>query len=206
MVDGRASLRVIVQGVSDVGSAIAVALVAEGHRVVLVDGPQPTTIRRKMAFTDAIFDGQATLDGVTATRKVITSGATQPLRGESRPIAGHARDRYVYAPVVGEFHTACQIGDRVVAAQPVAMIGDAIIRAPLAGTLRGLIRDGVPVEIGTKVIEVDPRVNGAVIMGISERPARIAAGVLRAIKNVDVLPDASRSPTTSLDLSQLSLP
>jgi xanthine dehydrogenase accessory factor len=45
-VDGSASLRVIVQGVGDIGSAVAVALVHEGHPVVLLDGPQPTTIRR----------------------------------------------------------------------------------------------------------------------------------------------------------------
>ena len=34
--------------------------------MVIHDGPQPTTTRRKMAFADAAFDGLASLDGVDA--------------------------------------------------------------------------------------------------------------------------------------------
>jgi xanthine dehydrogenase accessory factor len=56
------------------------------------------------------------------------------------------------------------------------------VTAPLRGVLRGgLTHDGVPVAAGTKVIEIDPRGNPALVHGIGERPARIAAGVLRAI-------------------------
>jgi hypothetical protein len=36
---------------------------------------------------------------------------------------------------------------------------------------------------GTKIIEVDPRLQNAQISGIGERPARIAEGVLSAIQN-----------------------
>jgi hypothetical protein len=37
------------------------------------------------------------------------------------------------------------------------------------------------VEHGTKVIEIDPRSQDADIFGISERPRRIAEGVLEAL-------------------------
>jgi xanthine dehydrogenase accessory factor len=37
--------------------------------------------------------------------RVIERGATRPLAGEPREVAGHGRDRYVYAPHVGIFHT-----------------------------------------------------------------------------------------------------
>ena len=47
--------------------------------------------------------------------------------------------------------------------------------------VRGVTRDGVPVSKGTKVIEVDPRGDAALVRGIGERPARIAASVVRAI-------------------------
>jgi hypothetical protein len=40
----------------------------------------------------------------------------------------------------------------------------------------------VPVTVGTKVIEVDPRGPAAVVRGMSERPSTIAAGVLRAVQ------------------------
>ena len=58
--------------------------------------------------------------------------------------------------------------------------GDRLL-APLSGRIRGLTHDGVPVEKGTKVIEIDPRGERAAVFGLAERPRRIAAGVLRAI-------------------------
>ena len=39
----------------------------------------------------------------------------------------------------------------------IATIGDEPLAAPLDGILRGLSHDGVPVQRGTKVLEVDPR-------------------------------------------------
>ena len=113
---------------------------------------------------------------------VIHDGETLPLAGEPRTIGGHARERYVYAPCTGVFHTALQIGDAVAARQPVATIEGTVIAAPLAGTLRGLTHDGVPVTQRTKVIEVDPRDPAGEIAGIGERPRRIADGVLIAIR------------------------
>jgi len=55
----RVRAPVLVRRVGDVGSAVAVAL----H-----DEPAPATSRRGMAFTDAVFDVTATLDGLTAQR------------------------------------------------------------------------------------------------------------------------------------------
>jgi hypothetical protein len=59
---------VLVRGVGDVGSAVAAVLFHAGYRVALHDEPEPTTPRRGMAFTDAVFDGVAVLDGLTARR------------------------------------------------------------------------------------------------------------------------------------------
>ena len=59
---------VLVRGVGDVGSAVAAVLFHAGYRVALHDEPGPTTPRRGMAFTDAVFDGVAVLDGLTARR------------------------------------------------------------------------------------------------------------------------------------------
>jgi xanthine dehydrogenase accessory factor len=113
---------------------------------------------------------------------IITQGATLPLRGEPRKISGHARDRYVYAPVEGVFSTKSRIGELVCQGQKVAEIGSAALTAPLDGVLRGLTRDGVPVKVRTKVIEVDPRREAGEVTGISERPRRIADAVLSAIR------------------------
>jgi len=255
---------VLVRGIGDIGSAVAHCLVRAGYGVVIHDGPKPTTTRRGMAFADAIFDGQAVLDGVTAAladdfdsirealarrdvipvyvrplgpllnslghqalvdarmRKheapevqishadltvglgpslvagrhahvvvetswdslgtVITEGASLPLAGEPRSIAGHSRERYVYARVDGVFRTKAQIGDVVRSGEPLAQIDTTVLAAPLDGVLRGITHDGVPVTARTKVVEVDPRGRAGDVRGITERPRRIAEGVLSAIR------------------------
>lgn len=262
----KPDLRILVRGANDIGSAVAHRLFGAGYSVVIHEMPQPSTTRRRMSFTDAIFDGRAVLDGLEAQlikrlyllrgalvahqvisvvvkdfhqlmqtlhpqilvdarmRKhiqpenqrglaeftiglgpnfmagatidvaietnwgdtlgqIIEHGATNPLRGEPREIEGHARDRYVYAPIAGTFHTSLQIGDSVLQGQEVARVDDTSLLAPIAGILRGLTRDGVPVSLKTKVIEVDPRADKAQFAGVGERPARIADGVIRAIQH-----------------------
>jgi xanthine dehydrogenase accessory factor len=114
---------------------------------------------------------------------VIWWGAARALEGEPQTIAGHARDRYVYAPIAGVFQTTCKIGDMVTSGQNIAHIGEISLYAPISGILRGLTHDGVLVARKAKVIEIDPRGDPGKIMGIAERPQRIAAGVLEAIKH-----------------------
>lgn len=262
----KPDLRILVRGANDVGSAVAHRLFKAGYPVVIHEMPQPTTTRRRMSFTDAIFDGHVILNGVEAQlikrlyllrgtlvahrvipivvkdffelleilrpnilvdarmRKhqqpeiqqglaeltiglgpnfiaggttdlaietnwgeslgqIIEHGATNPLLGEPNQIEGHARDRYVYAPAAGKFRTSLQIGDLVTQGQEVARVDSIPLPAPIAGVLRGLTHDGIPVTQKTKVIEVDPRINNAQVSGIGERPAHIAEGVMTAIQN-----------------------
>ncbi|NVK19278.1 MAG: hypothetical protein HWE30_11325 [Methylocystaceae bacterium] len=58
----------VIRGVSDVGSAIAWKLFHAGFIVVSHENRQPRTIRRKMAFCDALWTGEAVLDGLKAHR------------------------------------------------------------------------------------------------------------------------------------------
>ena len=260
--DARPS--VLVRGVGDVGSAVASVLFRAGWGVALHDTPAPATTRRGMAFADAVFDGAATLDGLTARRvgtaaalrrslrdraalpvavwpladllaasgwaalvdarmrkravpepqrglapltlglgpnfvaggtvdlavetgwgealgAVVAHGPTRALAGEPRAIGGAGRERFVYAPVAGRFATGARIGEPVAAGSVLAWIGATALAAPLAGVIRGLVRDGVMVTEGAKVIEVDPRGDPALAFGIGERPRRIAEGVLAAL-------------------------
>jgi len=255
---------ILVRGANDVGSAVAHQLFTTGYAVILHENAQPVTTRRKMSFTDVVFDRRAILENITAERvddvslikkiltehkiipvssadvsslietlhpqilidarmrkhhqpetqrgfapltiglgpnfiagetvdvaietgwdlmgRIVWRGATNPLSGEPREIEGHARDRYVYAPVGGIFHSTHQIGEKVKQDEEIARIDSFSLLAPIAGTLRGLTRDGVPVSPKTKIIEIDPREVGAQISGIGERPAQIALGVLRAVE------------------------
>lgn len=261
----KPDLRILIRGANDVGSAVAHRLFMAGYSVVIHEIAQPTTARRGMSFTDAVFDGHATLNGLEAQfikrlyllrgalvthrvipvvvkdfhelmktlhpqisvdarmRKhlhpevqlglaeltiglgpnfiagetvhiaietnwgeslgqIIQHGATRPLHGEPREMDGHARDRYVYAPAVGTFHTTFQIGDFVTQGQEIARVDLTPLLAPITSSLRGLTHDAVPVLQKTKVIEIDPRIHNAQVSGIGERPARIAEGVITAIQ------------------------
>jgi xanthine dehydrogenase accessory factor len=257
---------VLVCGSGDIASAVAHRLFNTGYRVLIHESDSPTATRRKMAFTDAVFDGIALLEGIESRRaddltllpaqlaarefiplstlsfnallehlhpdilidarmrkhqqpetqislapltiglgpnfsagenvhiaietswgadlgKVITHGVTKALEGEPKEIEGHARDRYVYAPHTGIFQTQHHIGDIVSTGEELARVDETPLLSPIAGVLRGLTHDGVPVKEKTKVIEVDPRINHSQVNGIGERPARIAEGVLEAIGN-----------------------
>jgi xanthine dehydrogenase accessory factor len=225
---------VLVRGSNDIGSAVAHSLFRAGGEVAIHDNPSPTVTRRKMAFTDAIFNGNTKLEGVSAflvnknfllrgmlvhhqpevqlglalltiglgpnfvagvttdwavetgwseLGKIIQSGATRALQGEPKALGGHARDRYVYAPCSGVFHTTCQLGNPVEQGKIIARINTTMLRAPLTGILRGITHDNVPVTEKTKIIEVDPRGKGAQISGIAERPKKIAQSVLQIVKS-----------------------
>lgn len=276
-------MSVLVRGAGDIGSAVAHSLFQAGYAVLIHDVPRPSSTRRGMAFTDAIFDGRATLAGIEAVRlggttdirdtlaehvavliavtdfsgvlklaapdilvdarmrkhsqpevqrglakltiglgpnfvarettdlvietswgealgRVLRSGASLPLAGEPRSLAGHARNRYVYAPIEGVFTTTRQIGETVHQGDLVAEIGWTTLAAPLDGLLRGLTHDGVPVSEGTKVIEVDPRGPSGEVYGIGERPRRIAEGVLQGIH--DWLSETAASQTLPQELTR----
>jgi xanthine dehydrogenase accessory factor len=83
-------LTVIVRGVGDVGSVVARHLFLAGHAVVLHDGPEPVTTRRGMAFTDAVFDGQAELSGASAVRVGLDRVAAELARLERIPVVVEA--------------------------------------------------------------------------------------------------------------------
>lgn len=113
---------------------------------------------------------------------VIRRGPTLPLAGEPRAIEGVGRERNVYASEAGVLQSERHIGDFVRQGAVVASLDGRPIRAPICGTLRGLVRPGVAVSLGDKIVEVDPRPpHKAGFQGLGERPRRVAIGVLSAI-------------------------
>lgn len=114
-----------------------------------------------------------------ALGQVIESGPTGAFAGEPKPIGGYGRERYVYAPAAGVFRTDRAIGDAVGEGDIVGQLDDAPVTAPKTGRLRGLVRSGVAVTVGAKLVEVVPE--GARVFGLGERPARIAQGVAEAV-------------------------
>ncbi len=113
---------------------------------------------------------------------VIASGSAQRRPGEPERIAGLSWERFARSPRAGIFRTDYKIGDAVQRRSVVGTIEGLPVTAPISGTIRGLLLDGVEVRYGEKFVEIDPRSSSAQFSGVGERPAKIAAGVLNAIR------------------------
>jgi xanthine dehydrogenase accessory factor len=118
--------------------------------------------------------------------RVIRTGSARPFEGEPQPIDGVARERYVYSPCAGLLRTERQIGDHVGAGECIAKVDAVALVAPIDGCIRGLTHDGVRVQRSTKVIEIDPRDDPALVFGLGKRPSVIAGGVIDALASLDV--------------------
>ncbi|KIL97071.1 Selenium-dependent molybdenum hydroxylase system protein YqeB [Paramagnetospirillum magnetotacticum MS-1] len=249
---------ILIRGTGEIASAIACHLVWSGFQVALQSSKPPIAIRRRMAFSDAYFHGEAELEGLRARKaadpqaiavawqegeipllamefstalaawpwavlvdarmnkqqapepqiglaplvigmgpgcriglnvdvavetswdrlgEVVRSGSTLPLAGEPRAVLGQARSRFRYAPIAGLLRAEAEIGQRVRQGDVVACIGDALVEALFDGIVRGLTHDGVPVEQGNKIAEIDPRPGEVKLAGIDKRPRHIAEAV-----------------------------
>ena len=57
---------VIIRGSGDIATGIALRLHRAGYRLILTDLPQPTSIRRTVCFSEAIWHGRCTVENVEA--------------------------------------------------------------------------------------------------------------------------------------------
>jgi xanthine dehydrogenase accessory factor len=56
----------LVKGAGDLATGVALKLVDAGFSVVMTETGQPTVVRRAVAFAQAVYDGRACVDGVSA--------------------------------------------------------------------------------------------------------------------------------------------
>jgi xanthine dehydrogenase accessory factor len=113
--------------------------------------------------------------------RVLERGATDACDGVPRRLGGCYEERFVRAENAGRWHTAIEIGTRVFKDFVVGHLGHAPVRAPFDGILRGVVRDGIEVPSGVKLLEIDPRGRRACWSGIDPRSQLIANAVTKAI-------------------------
>lgn len=187
MADCHRAIPVVARALEDVISALQPDVLVDAR---MRKHEKPESQRGLAPLTIGLgpsFEAGANADVVIETAwgdelgEVSWSGRTRDLEGEPQELAGHTRDRYVYAPVDGIFGTQLDVGARVTHGQEVAHISGTPIYAPLSGCLRGITHDGAPIRKGTKIVEVDPRGLAEAVHGVGERPRLIAQGVLRAV-------------------------
>jgi xanthine dehydrogenase accessory factor len=259
-------IRIVIRGGNDIASAAAHRLFGAGYAVVILEAPQPLTVRRGMAYASAVYEGRITLDGVTAEHartlqgalellhsrsaipvlasgdeailttlkprvivdarlrkkerstsrasdaslviglgpgftagveahvvietnrgpnlgRIITEGEADPYTGEPIAIAGHSKDRYLYAPRAGIFRTPLDLGARVEVGQIVGHVEGVPLVAKVGGIIRGIVRDGLSVQAGTKLVDVDPRGDPTYLSELSQKAWTIADAVLATIRS-----------------------
>ena len=59
---------IIVRGAGDISTGAIHRLHRAGFSVLALESERPSAIRRRVAFSEAVYDGSATVEGVTAVR------------------------------------------------------------------------------------------------------------------------------------------
>ncbi len=68
---------VLIRGGGDLATGVAFRLLRAGLKVVITELPQPLAVRRSVAFAQAVFSGEVTVEGIQARR---VADATDTLR------------------------------------------------------------------------------------------------------------------------------
>jgi xanthine dehydrogenase accessory factor len=87
----------------------------------------------------------------------------------------------VRAPCAGIMYGRKAIGDIVKAGDIIAQVNTTIIKAPLAGVVRGLLHDSVQVTENMKIGDIDPRADVSYCYSISDKSLAVGGGVLEAV-------------------------
>jgi xanthine dehydrogenase accessory factor len=90
-------------------------------------------------------------------------------------------ERVLRAPTTGLIKSIAAIGDFFKKGEIIGYVSDVPIIAPFDGCLRGLMHNGIFIEKGVKIGDLDPRLDKNLTKYISEKSLAIAGGVLEAI-------------------------
>jgi xanthine dehydrogenase accessory factor len=93
--------------------------------------------------------------------------------------------------VSGELREGLPIGSLVKAGDQVAIVGDMPVVANFDGALRGMLKDGIHVERGLKIGDLDPRSEREYCFTVSDKALAVAGGVLEAVITQGIHPAGS---------------
>ena len=147
----------------------------------------PITVALGPGFTAGVD-----VDAVVETKRghhlgrVLWGGSAAANTGIPGILGGFGKERVIHCPAKGILRNVKHITDTVSQGDIIALVetenGPVPVKATLDGLLRGLIRDGYPVNAGFKIADIDPRAeeyNNC--FTISDKARCIAGGVLEAV-------------------------
>ncbi|MDP2663370.1 MAG: selenium-dependent molybdenum cofactor biosynthesis protein YqeB [Dehalococcoidia bacterium] len=116
--------------------------------------------------------------------RLILEGAAEPNTGIPGEIGGYLQERVLRAPCDGIFTSSLDIGNSVRQGEVVGIVGGGVVRAGIAGIIRGLLRPGTEVQGGVKLGDIDPRGEISYCGTISDKSLAIGGAALEAILKV----------------------
>ncbi len=119
--------------------------------------------------------------------RVYWQGSAEADSGLPDPVWDHQADRVLRAPADGILHTRFEICAYVPEGEQIAEVDGQAVVAPFSGRLRGLLRDGMPVEKGLKIGDLDPRDDERLCLMVSDKALAVGGGVLEAVLSVEDL-------------------
>lgn len=254
---------VVVRGAGDIATGVIQKLAHAGFDVYALEVEAPSAIRRKVALSEAVYDGKAKVEdlvGVLVSNEVeanvalsvgripvlidpeltslswvkplavidaviakkntlmtrdlapvtialgpgfiagedcdvvietqrghdqgmlIFDGESQKNTGVPGSIEGYTIERVIRAPQAGVLTAIRHIGDIVQAGDALLKIDDTVVDAPIGGVVRGMLRDGYIVSQGTKLSDIDPRLEEQKnCYTISDKARALGGAVLEAV-------------------------
>ena len=106
---------IVIRGGGDMATAVIHRLWRAGFRVLVLETDRPAAIRRQVAVSEAVYDGRATVEGMTAARVSSLSECVEIWAANAVPL-------YVDAPgaCIGELRPAAVI-DAIIAKRNIGM-------------------------------------------------------------------------------------
>jgi xanthine dehydrogenase accessory factor len=117
--------------------------------------------------------------------KIIHTGSPEPDTGLPANVMGIGRERVIYAHRDGRFKALAEIGDVVEAGQKIAEIEGEPVMSQIKGIVRGMLRNGLVVQKGVKLGDVDPTSDSTICFRVSDKARKIGAAVVEALREIE---------------------
>lgn len=202
---------IIVRGAGDISTGTIHRLHRAGFAVLALEAAYPSAIRRKVAFSEAVYDGTATVEGVTAHRVADIRGALAALDAGKLPVlidpAGESIAQFHPAAVVDAVLAKRNLGTRMDMAPLTVALGPGFVAGKdvhfVIETMRGH-------DLG-RILATGSAAPNTGVPGIiggygAERVMHApAAGVFRMLRDIGSVLDAGE-PIGTIETPEGSIP
>ncbi len=113
--------------------------------------------------------------------RVYWQGSPEPDTGRPESVENREGERVIRAPNSGQLESLVEIGDSVIEGAPLARVANDIVYARFSGIVRGMLMNGLFVERGMKIGDLDPRSDPKYCTMVSDKALAVGGGVMEAI-------------------------